>query len=164
MTMLGAQLDDLATLADQLRRTAADLGATRDGSTSLSQTMVSSTQDAAQTGLSQINEQLAAMSSSVSTSVNQANASQWTGANADRFRDGAAGFQQNIEAGRATTEQAFNDFNTHINALASSLEAYVQSFGAALSGAEESSNQMSGAVEAQRANLDQVMNTGMAFS
>ncbi len=161
MTMLGAQLDDLAALADQLRRTATDLAATRDGSTTLSQTMVRSTQDAAQTGLTQITDQLSTMSASVSASVSQASAAQWTGANADRFRDGAASFQQNIETGRAATEEAFTDFNTHINALAASLEAYVQSFGAALSGAEDSSNQMSSAVEAQRANLDQVMNTGL---
>ncbi len=162
MSILGAQLDDLAVLADQLRQTAGDLATTRDSALTLSGQMVNTTRETAQNGLSTVEGQLTTMSASVTASVSQASAAQWTGANAERFREGAASFQANIEAGRTATTEAFSSFNTHIAALADALESYVQQFGTALAGAEESSHQMSAAVESQRANLDQVMNTGLA--
>ncbi len=162
MTMLGAQLDDLATLSTRLQTTSTDVGAVKDQSVTLTSTVVGNVTEAARHALSEISTQMDLMSQSVAASTSQADATQWTGANADRFRQGAAEFQSSMATASTTTSEAFQAFLQAASTMSESLENYVTQLSGSLMTAQESASQMSSAVESQRANLDQVMNIGIS--
>ncbi len=163
MTMLGAQLEDLATLSTRLQTTSSDVGAVKDQAVTLTSTVVGNVTESARHALSEIGTQMSLMSQSVAASTAQADATQWTGANADRFRQGATEFQTSMSTASTTTEEAFQAFLQTASAMTESLENYVTQLSASLLTAQESATQMSTAVESQRSNLDQVMNIGISF-
>lgn len=163
MTMLGAQLDDLSRLSHRLTATAGEVGTSRDGALQTTTRVVTGVQDAAQAALEQIMGHMDQLGQSVAGSVAEAGNAHWTGANADRFRDGAARFQSSMQAAQTSTTDTFSQFRLTIAGLSETLEAYSASLSTALAEAEESTRQMAQAVEHQRAALDQVMNTGLSF-
>lgn len=164
MTMLGAQLDELSTLSTRLQTTATDVGTVKDQAITLTSTVVGNIVEAAKTALSEINTQMDLMSQTVAASTTHASATQWTGANADRFRQGATEFQTAMGQASTMTNEAFQSFVQTASTMTESLESYVTQLSGSLTSAQESAAQMSGAVEGQRANLDQVMNLGIALS
>ncbi len=164
MTILGAQLEDLSRLSQRLTTTSADVGGARDGAVRTTAQVVSGVQEAAQAALEQIMTHMDQLGQSVAASVSEAGSTNWTGANADRFRDGATTFQSSMQAAQNSTTDTFSQFRATIASLSETLDAYASSLGAQLSDAEQSVQQMSQAVEHQRSNLDSVMNTGMTFS
>ena len=163
MTMLGAQLDDLSTLSTKLQTTSGDVGSIKEQAVSLTSTVVGNVIEAAKQALGDITTQMDLLSQSVASSSTQAAATQWTGANADRFRQGATDFQSSMTQAGATTGEAFEAFLQSASTMTDSLEHYVTQLASALTTAQESAAQMSGAVESQRANLDQVMNIGISI-
>lgn len=164
MTMLGAQLDDLATLSTRLQTTAGDVGSVQEQAVALTSTVVSSVTESARQALTQISTQMDVMSQSVAASTSQAESTQWTGQNADRFRQGATEFQTAMATAGSTTNEAFEAFVQAASAMSDSLQQYVNQLSTSLVSAQDSATQMSGAVESQRANLDQVMNVGISLS
>ena len=60
-----------------------------------------------------------------------------------------------------STKDTFQQFQKAINDMAQSLDGYAQELAKALTSARTSTDSMGRAVEAQRANLDTVMNTGL---
>lgn len=164
MVMLGAQLDDLQALTARLDAMSTDVTATRDNSVATSTQLVNDVTTASTTGLQQINGLLEQLRASVEGAVSSAESTQWTGANADRFRQGAIEFQAAIAAGDAATRDAFTTFQTSAAAMSDALQEFVTGFSAALTDASASATDMARAVEAQRANLDSVMNLGLSFN
>lgn len=162
MALLGAQLDDLAGLAHRLSTTSADVGTARESSVSTSTNVITAVADAAQQALTAITTQMEQLEASVAGAVAQAEGTQWTGANADRFRGAAQEFHGAMSAGQRATTEAFQSFQASVGAMNDTLGTYVQQFGTALTSAQDSATQMSAAVESQRANLDQVMNAGLS--
>lgn len=162
MTLLGAQLDDLAGLAQRLSATSTDVGAARDRSVGTSTDVITTVADAAQRALTAIEAHMEQLEASVSAAITQAESTQWTGANADRFRGAAQDFHGAMSAGQRATTEAFQSFHTSVGAMSDTLATYVQQFGTALTSAQDSASQMAAAVESQRANLDQVMNAGLS--
>lgn len=163
MTMLGAQLDDLTNLSSRLRTTAGDVSSSREQSIATTTQVISEVSDAARRALDQITSHMQALDGSVGAAVAQAEATQWTGANADRFRGGAAEFRGAMQAGQTATTEAFGAFQTSVASMTETLDQFVAQFSSALTGAEASTNEMATAVEAQHANLDQAMNIGLSF-
>lgn len=104
------------------------------------------------------------LEASVAGAIMQAESTQWTGANADRFRAAAHDFQAAMMAGQQATSEAFQSFQTSVGLMNDTLGNYVASFSAALTSAQESAGSMATAVERQRMNLDEVMNAGLAVS
>ncbi|MEZ5375444.1 MAG: hypothetical protein R2733_02970 [Acidimicrobiales bacterium] len=164
MTILGAQLDDLSRLSQRLTTTAGDVGGSRDGAIRTTTQVVTGVQEAAQAALEQIMTHMDQLGQSVAASVAEAGATNWTGSNADRFRDGATTFQRSMQAAQNTTTDVFSQFRATIASLSDTLDSYAAALGTQLSDAEQSVQQMSQAVDHQRSNLDSVMNTGLAFS
>lgn len=163
MTILGAQLDDLIHLSQRLTTTAGDVGGSRDGAIRTTTQVVSGVQDASQIALEQIMTHMDQLGQSVAASVAQAGSTNWTGDNAERFREGSAAFQTAMQAAQNATTDTFSQFRATIASLSETLDAYAASLGAQLSDAEQSVHQMSAAVERQRSNLDSVMNAGLSF-
>lgn len=162
MTMLGAQLDDLQTLSSQLTVMGSDVAACRDDSVSTTSQMIADVTHATALALQQINAHMARLDGSVQAAVGHAEAAQWTGANADRFRQGAADFHAAMGTGQAATREAFASFQQSAAAMTETLQEFVAGFSTALTEASSSASDMSAAVEAQRANLDSVMNLGLS--
>jgi len=162
MTMLGAQLDDLVALSQQLTTMSGDVAASRDDAVATTSHVIADVTQATATALQQITAHMERLDTSVTTAVARAEATQWTGANADRFREGAHDFQASMSTGRATTTEAFSSFQHSVATMTETLEEFVTGFSAALTDAASSATDMSAAVEAQRANLDSVMNSGLA--
>ncbi len=163
MSMLGAQLDDLSSLSTKLQATSSDVGSIKEQAVSLTANVVGNVVEAAKQALGDMTTQMELLSQSVASSANQAEATQWTGANADRFRQGAVEFQASMTQAGGTTGEAFQAFLQSASAMTDSLEQYVTQLATALSAAQDSATQMSSAVESQRANLDQVMNIGISL-
>lgn len=161
MTMLGAQLDDLAGLSQQLTSMSGDVATSRDDSVATTSQAIGDVTQATAAALQQITAHMERLETSVQTAVARAESTQWTGTNAVRFRQGAHEFQTSMSAGRATTTEAFESFQHSVAAMSETLEEFVAGFSAALTDASASANDMSAAVEAQRTNLDNVMNSGM---
>ena len=162
MTMLGAQLDDLQGLSAQLHVMGGDVATTRDGSVTTTSHVIGEVTQATATALQQITTHMEQLQTSVQTAVARAEATQWTGANADRFRQGAADFQTSLAAGQATTRDAFASFQRSAAMMSDTLQEFVTGFSAALTDASASATDMATAVEGQRANLDSVMNLGLS--
>ncbi len=163
MTMLGAQLDDLQSLSAQLTLMGTDVAACRDDSVITASQVITDVTQATALALQQINAHMARLEGSVHAAVGHAEATQWTGANADRFRQGASDFQASMGSGQATTREAFASFQQSAAMMTETLQDFVTGFSAALTEASASAGDMSAAVEAQRANLDSVMNLGLSI-
>jgi len=164
MTMLGAQLDDLAGLSAQLQVMGGDVATIRDGSVATTSQVIGEVTQATATALQQITAHMEQLQVSVQSAVARAGTTQWTGANADRFRQGANDFQSSLAAGQATTRDAFTSFQSSAAMMSDTLQEFVTGFSAALTDASASASDMANAVEAQRANLDSVMNLGLSVN
>ena len=163
MAMLGATLEDLSQLAAKLSTTAGDVGATRDATLLLTTEVVDGVTGSATRAHQQITTEMDTLKLSVTDAVTQADSADWTGANADRFREAAMGFGEAMGAAEQTTAETFELFRTSVIAMAESLDLFVQSLSGSLTDAETSAGEMSRAVDDQYTNLDQVMNNGLSY-
>ncbi len=162
--MLGAQLDDLQTLSNQLTTMGANVAASRDESLTTTTNVINEISQATATALQQITTHMERLEASVRIAVAKADATQWTGANADRFRQGASDFQSSLLTGQTATQEAFTSFQQSTSLMSDTLQEFITGFSAALTQAADSAHDMSSAVEAQRANLDSVMNLGLSIN
>jgi hypothetical protein len=163
MTMLGAQLDDLGQLAGQLTTTTSDIGASSSRCTSLTSSVVSNVQQAAQDALQSIGNEMEALRATVDAAGRSADAAQWTGGNADRFRSAYVDFNGAMAAAERTTNETFADFKRLIENMTTELNEYVTKFNTSLDQAQQATQSMSSAVTSQQNALDQVMNTGISI-
>jgi hypothetical protein len=162
--MLGAQLDDLDALAGQLDRTAAAITDCQSRSTTDTNQVVDSVRTATTTALQRITAQMDTLRESVRAAGHSAGAAQWTGANAERFRSAYQQFDTSMQQAEATTKETFADFHRAIDRMAAALADYAGQLAGALTNAQSSTHAMSSAVQAQRTNLDSVMNTGLSVA
>jgi hypothetical protein len=160
--MLGAQLDDLQALAGQLDRTGGAIADCQSRSTSDTNQVVESVRTAAATALQRITTQMDVLRESVRAASTSSTSAQWTGGNAERFRAAYEQFDTSMQQAEVTTKETFADFNRAIDQMAASLSDYAQQLATSLTNAQSSTQSMSGAVHAQHANLDMVMNSGLS--
>lgn len=163
MSVLGAQLDDLTGLAGQLTTTEGEIGGVATDSTSTTTNVVGDVTNAANAALTRITSLMDELRRTVDTAARNADAAAWTGANRDRFISGYADFNAAVAQAEAVTRDTFANFDAAIASMAGELEQYQASLTGALSDAQASTNSMARAVEAQRDNLDSVMNSGLSF-
>lgn len=160
MTILGAQLDDLARLSDRLHATAAELSTVKQGSVRTTSAAVAGVSETAARARAEIVQHMGQLDAAVAAAIAEAHAATWYGANALRFREAAGAFSDSMRAAQHNTNDTFTQFQQMIATLAESLDAYALTLGATLSHAEQAAADMSMAVAHQRSALDQVMNTG----
>jgi methyl-accepting chemotaxis protein len=163
MTMLGAQLDDLQALSGRLTTMGADVATGRDDAVATTTTVITEVTEATAVALQQITAHMERLEASVRSAVASVDSTQWTGANADRFRQGASDFQSSLVTGQTATREAFASFQQSASLMSDTLQEFVAGFSAALIQASAAANDMSAAVEAQRSNLDNVMNLGLSI-
>ncbi len=162
MTMLGAQLDDLDGLAQRLRITAGDIGTAQGDARTTTTTVVGSVRESAGAARMTIETAMQTLLASVAGSARTAEAANWTGQNQAAFLGHHADFSAAMDRAGAATNDAFGRFADAIEQMSAALEEYEVSLAASLTDATASAESMAGAVDAQRANLDLVMNTGLA--
>ncbi len=162
MSMLGATLEDLTALSTKLEITATDVGATRDAAVLLTSEVVEGVTESATRAQQQIATEMETLELSVSESAAQADATNWTGQNADRFREAAHGFQEAMLQAERTTTETFEVFRAAVVGMTETLDEFVRSLSISLSDAETAAHDMARAVTDQHENLDQVMNVGLS--
>lgn len=163
MPMLGAHLDDLDALRDQLTRTASAVGDANTESTQHTTTAVEACRQAATTAFGAIGSTMDLLSGSVGDAAATAGATSWTGANRDRFVDETDRFAAAMRDIDVATRDAFEDYQASVTQLAEALEDFQRRLATSLGQAMESTEGMAAAVEAQRTNLDSVMNQGLGI-
>jgi len=162
MTMLGAQLADLSGLTQRLTATGHEISTCQSNAASATNTVVDTVRRAAADALGRIEAEMQSLRAAVTAAHSQATAAVWTGINAETFRTAYAEFDQAMHQAELATSDTFRSFQANIDTMATELAEYSTRFAASMADAETSTHSMATAVEQQRANLDQVMNTGMA--
>lgn len=162
--MLGAQLEDLGGLADRLRATSADINTVQGEATRVSDTVVTSVRDAAHAALTQISGAMDRLRVAVAASTQQSEATNWTGANREVFVGANADFDAAMAQAEGATNDTFQRFEAAIESMAAGLEEYAAVLDRSLTDAQTSTTSMAAAVDAQRVNLETVMNTGLTVS
>lgn len=163
MAMLGATLEDLVQLATKLGTTAEDVGVAREAALLLTTEVVEGVTTSATRAHQQITTEMDTLKLSVTDAVARADAADWTGNNAQRFRESAAGFGEAMGAAEQTTAETFELFRASVVGMAESLDTFVQSLSGSLTEAQTAAGEMSRAVDDQYNNLDQVMNNGLSY-
>lgn len=161
-SMLGAQLEDLTSLAGQLNRTGGAITECQTSSTGTTNDVVTTVRQAADAALSAITAQMESLRSAVAAANAASGSAEWTGANAERFRTAYGDFDASMVKAETSTKDTFQQFQKAISDMAQSLDGYSQELAKALTSARSSTDSMARAVEAQRTNLDTVMNTGLS--
>jgi hypothetical protein len=161
MPFTGAELERLEQLAARLDQTGNTIGTTRTGATQAGDTVVAQVRDASGQANARVIAELETLRADVQSARDVAEATQWTGTNAEVFRGAYAEFTAAMERAEISTNQIFDEFKAATDQLSQSLEDHVRRFDAAMIQAEESARTMGQVVRAQRDNLDQAMNTGM---
>ncbi len=162
MVMLGAQLDDLDGLAQRLRRTGDEIDAVRIEAQGTTTTVVEAVRGSIDRARGAIDVAMMDLIRSVGASAETAQATQWTGRNQEVFLGHHLDFQVAMDRAGSATTDAFAQFGQAVEQMAQALVDYDSSLAAALTDAAASSTSMAMAVDAQRQNLDQVMNAGIA--
>ncbi len=163
MTVLGAQLDDLTDLAGRLTTTESEIGGVQTDSTAATSTVVGDVTTAAANALVRITALMDNLRASVDAAATRAADANWTGHNREEFIRGYGDFNAAVAQAEAATRDTFANFDNAISSMTAELEQYQASLSAALADAQGSTASMAQAVEAQRENLDSVMNTGLSF-
>jgi cell division septum initiation protein DivIVA len=154
----------MSDLATRMRSTTSEIGRCQGSTDGATRRVVSSVTSDARAALTQIQGEMSQLRSSVAGSLATANATNWTGSNAQVFRSSAADFDAAMQRAEAATADAFTQFQASIQQMADALETYQASFSAALTKAQASTTSMENAVVAQRNHLDETMNQGMSIS
>lgn len=160
MPTLGATLEDLEALSTQLATTTGDIGEVRDGTRAAITAVVERLRAAGQEAVQTARSQMEALRASVDTAQSRADGADWTGHNAEVFRSAYHDFSGAIARGQQATTDYFDEFNSLLDRLGADTETYVGELATSLSNAQTSTESMGRAVDGQRQNLDQVMNTG----
>lgn len=163
MALLGAQLDDLDNLSTRLTGTAADVETARTGAISLTNDVVADVTAAADRAHTRIGVEMSNLERSVADAAATADATQWTGSNAEEFRGAAQEFRSAIARSEAATNEAFESFRASVESMSTALDEYVTSLSGSLADAGAAAEAMARAVTDQRTNLDSVMNTGLSY-
>ncbi len=161
MAMLGAQLEDLEALRDQLTRTSEAIGNASTNATAETASVVGTVRDASTLALSRVSATMDTLSGSVHESANRAANAGWTGANQVRFLEAHGEFTSAMGEVDAATREAFDQFQLNVSQMAETLESFQSNLQLSLTRATDSTQTMARAVEGQRSNLDMAMNQGL---
>jgi biotin operon repressor len=162
MPTLGATLEDLESLSTQLTTTTGDIGDVRDQTRTAITEVIDRLRQAGLEAVNTARQQMQALRTTVETAQSRADGADWTGHNAEVFRSAYQEFNSAIGQAETATTGYFDEFNSLLDRLGVDTEDYVGQLGTSLTNAQSSTESMSHAVDAQRQNLDQVMNTGFS--
>ena len=111
-----------------------------------------------------IADAMTGLRATMTASAAAASGASWNGLNRERFLDAHQDFDRSMARAEEATSSAFTDLSASIEQLTSAIEQYTATLGVSLGSAVDAAESMAGAVEQQRANLDQVMNQGLGIA
>ena len=161
MSILGASLEDLDQLSSQLRTTATSIDTVGTDTNRSAQAAVAQLRDAGTGAVTATDSHMTALRSAVERAQAQADSASWIGQNAEVFRGAYHDFNGAMARAEDATKTYFADLQRVLEQLGVDTEQYIGELSAALGHAQESTASMAQAVDGQRDNLDQVMNTGL---
>jgi hypothetical protein len=161
MSMLGASLEDLDQLSIQLHTTAASIDTVSIDSNRSAQAAVSQLRETGTSAVMAATDHMGTLRDAVERARSRADGASWVGHNAETFRAGYDDFSGAMARAEEATTGYFTELKNVLERLGADTEHYLGDLTAALREAQASTESMSRAVDAQRDNLDQVMNTGM---
>lgn len=162
MSVLGAQTEELISLATRLGSTGSDISAVNAEAQGVANAVIEQSEAAFTTAVSGITSAMDTMRGAVDAARAQLDGTTWTGANRAVF-DGAYGdFTAAMTSLEAVTNDAYLEFDSQMKLLSGFIRDFQQQVTVSLGDAQDSTMSMQTAVDAQRDNLETVMNTGLA--
>ena len=161
MSMLGASLEDLDQLSVQLHTTAASIDTVSTDTNRTAQAAVSQLRDTGTSAVTSATDHMSTLREAVERARSRADGASWVGHNAETFRASYHDFSGAMARAEEATTGYFAELKNVLERLSADTEQYLGELTFALRDARDSTEAMSRAVDAQRDNLDQVMNTGM---
>jgi uncharacterized protein YukE len=162
MSMLGAQLEDLSGLSTQLTSTSSEITAVDAAATSSTTQVVDGVRQASNAAKLAIDAHMQTLRETIMNANSRLTATQWTGQNQMTFTSAYEQFNSAMVTAENAAKDTFASFERSITTMSTELEEFVTRFNASMADASASTTSMASAVDAQRDNLDQVMNTGMS--
>jgi len=163
MSVLGAQTEELVSLATRLGATSGDISAVDAETQGVANAVIDQSEAAFSSAVSGITTAMDTMRGTVDAARAQLDGTTWTGANRAVF-DGAYGdFSAAMVNLETVTNDAYLQFDAQMKQLNGFIREFQQQVSVSLSDAQASTTSMQTAVDAQRDNLETVMNTGLAI-
>jgi ABC-type transporter Mla subunit MlaD len=162
MSILGASLEDLEQLSSQLHTTGSSIERVAGDTSAAVNGVVAQLRDAGSRAVASAGEHMEALRAAVDQAQARADGASWIGRNAEVFRDAHRDFGAAMARADEATRAYFDELRRVLEQLGADTEQYLGELTASLRNAHASTESMARAVDAQRDNLDQVMNTGMS--
>lgn len=162
MSILGATTEELVSLAAQLKSTTADIGAVNGDTQGIAATVVDEMEASFSTAITGITNAMNALRGSVDAARGQLEGTTWTGNNRAVFEGAYADFNGAMTGLEAAINDAYAQFDGQMKQVAGLIQDFQTQVAASMQDAQASTTSMHHAVEAQRENLEMVMNTGLS--
>lgn len=162
MVMLGATLEELLNLSARLTTTTSEIGTVAADTQGVSHRVVDDMHGSFATAVAGITSAMDTLRGSVEASRGQLESTTWTGANRAVFDGAYTEFTAAMTHLELAVADAYGEFDAQMKQMAAMIEGFQGQVMASLDQAQGSTTSMAQAVEAQRANLDMAMNTGLA--
>lgn len=161
MSVLGAQTGELVELASQLGSTTGDIEAVNADTRTVSTTVTSEMQDSFGRALTGITNAMKMLTDSVTAANGRLDGTTWTGSNRETFNGAYVNFGSAMGSLDSAVNQAYAEFDGQMKQISGFIDEFQVEVDAAMQQAKESTTSMQTAVNAQRENLESVMNTGL---
>ena len=162
--ILGAQTDQLATLATRLTTTGTEIDEVQSQTQSTADTVVAEMEGAFQAALGGIEQAMGNLRTTVDAAHGQLGDTTWTGANADRFHEGYGNFNDAMRSFEGAVRTAYEQFDGQMRMVGETINDFQAQVTSSMVQAHASTDSMQVAVSQQQANLEQAMNTGLSFA
>jgi len=163
MPQLGATLEDLDRLATRLNTSAGAMATENGNVVNTTNAAVADLNTGSTTAMNNINTFMGNLEADVLAVVGEATSTDWTGQNREAFVGNYEQFKTQMDLASGATAEYYGTLQSTIAGMMEELRAYQQQFSTALSAAQTASESMATAVNGQRQNLSDAMNTGMNF-
>lgn len=156
-------LEDLDAVQAALMTQADGLGNTQAQTQQSVTQLADTTTQALATGRATVTEQLETLAQEVTRSNELANAAQWTGPDADTFRQANADLLTVIDQTNLRFTDAVTQYEVSSQQLMATLDELVAEFTVASQASQESSTQLSSAVQIEAQSYEEAFNGSFAY-
>jgi hypothetical protein len=163
MPLYRVVLEDLDAVQAALTTQADGLGVTQAQTQQAVTQLGDVTTQALSTGRISVTEQLDALGAEVNRSNEMANAAQWTGPDSDRFRQSNAELLTAIQQTSTRFTDAITAYEAATTQLMVALADLVAEFSAATQASQDSSAQLSSAVQIEAQSYEEAFNGSFAY-
>jgi len=161
MSVLGAQTGELVELAAQLGTTTGDIGAVHADTRTVADTVTQEMEGSFTKAITGITTAMDALRGSVESAKGRLDGTTWTGSNRETFTGAYENFGGAMNNLEGAVNDAYSQFDGQMKQVAGLIAEFQVQVGTSMEQAQDSTTSMQEAVNAQRENLESVMNTGL---